>query len=113
MKGHERIVEARRAGRAPALVFVDVSRDLFNGPDSAWPTVQIDPADPLRRLDLRFLVGLRVVVQGDDVARVGDVFEAVKAAGADHVLGHAHRVSRFGAETVQTWNSWGAHGANA
>lgn len=92
MKGHEPIIAMRQRGRVPAAVRLHLCADLPASLWRDWPTftttaqVHIADADNLRRLDLRFVVGLLVWVDGDDAARVVAVEAAVKAAGAARVL---------------------------
>ena len=57
--------------------------------------VQIPAADRADRLDLRCLVGLPVVVFGDDLERVMEVCEAVKAAAAGGVIGLVGEKPRY------------------
>jgi hypothetical protein len=74
--------------------------------------VSIDPADRLVDLDLRFVVGLGVHIDGCDEKRVVAVFEAAKAAGAARVFASVfsrnaageHRTIRMlDSEELMTW----------
>lgn len=77
----------RRRGRRPESVFLLV--DCADDEDGAWHArdpgharIAIDPADAPHRLDMRFVVGCTVHVQGFDEARVKAVYEAAVNAGA-------------------------------
>ncbi len=92
MKGHEALIAMRRAGWKPAMVTLD----LWPCPQEFWRDwstqsppfahILIEPTDSIERLDLRFVVGLMVTVQGDDERRVGLVAKAAVAADARHVI---------------------------
>lgn len=92
MRGHERIRRQRLAGWAPALVRVETDGGPLplswhdSPPGDPVPEIRIDPADALRRLDLRFLTGLVVAVTGCEAGRVAAVAGACEAAGAVRVI---------------------------
>lgn len=96
MRGHIALIELRRQHRVcPGLVFVDLVADpspiTANWQD--WSTqahIEITDAESIRRLDLRFLVGLHVLASGFDADRVQQLHEACKAAGAARVLSTVH-----------------------
>ena len=85
MKGHEDIITMRRNRMAPAFVFINdwpCKTDWMR--ERAAATVCTD-GDVIQSLDLRFLVGLQVVVSSTDERRAKALFEACKAAGAKAV----------------------------
>ena len=90
MRGHEDLIRVRQKGLKPAgLVFVDdydvlpdVLRWLEN--ESA-PNVSTD-GDLISSLDLRFLIGLKVSVDGRDPMRVKALAAACRKAGAEYVI---------------------------
>lgn len=94
MRGHEPILDMRRRGQKPALVFLDTIPD--RSPSQLWrewpevqpaiPTVWVQDDDAVHLLDLRFLVGLPVVITGTDAARVDALQAAALEAGAVRVV---------------------------
>ena len=87
MRGHEALLTLRRNGQRPA----HVTLQAHDGRPYAWwltaelmpfPTVQIEPGDTPELLDLRFVVGLPVIVDCDDAQRLERLADAVHAAGA-------------------------------
>lgn len=92
MRGHQPLIDMRRAGKAPRSVFVDAFEDHSQAWRD-WPTVnpaapqiEILPTEMLSGLDLRFVVGLIVILTGHDAARVAKVREACFEAGATRVV---------------------------
>lgn len=92
MRGHQQLVEMRRAGARPDIVFVETDPAMFAATED-WHVespsraqVRIEPADSVHRLDLRFLVGLPVWVNGTDSARVFAVAEACERHQAGRVI---------------------------
>lgn len=81
MRGHEPIIAMRRRGLKPRTVFLDAFEDLSKSwrlwptVDPAAPQVEVLPDEPLSSIDLRFVVGLRVVITGHCRRRV----EALRA----------------------------------
>lgn len=94
MRGHEAIIAMRNAGKRPAIVYLDTMRDTSTLKAwQDWPnvspaiaTVWIQPDDVPHRLDLRFLVGMVVVVTGADSMRVRAVEWAALEAKAERVI---------------------------
>lgn len=99
MKGHEPLIAMRREGRTVGAVWFAFDGESWR----YWPAmlsvkwrrypeapsnaeVLIEPADTPARLDLRFVVGLRCWVQGDDAQRVRALHQACQQAGASRVL---------------------------
>lgn len=89
MRGHDSIIAMRKAGRRPAVVFLNDFRC-----DTDWPrfgdhaTVDVS-ADRPEMLDLRFLVGMTVSILGADEGRAKRLMDACKAAGAVRVVAGA------------------------
>lgn len=94
MRGADELIAMRRAGYVPSggvLVYAHA------GPMPPWTNTGLDPAETAEieisadervdRLDLRCVIGLRVVVTGDDEARVREIAKAVAAAAAQGVIG--------------------------
>lgn len=88
MRGHEPLIALRRSGCTPPF---GVSIETAEAP-SAWPArwhamgyepsrahVHIGPQERLHALDLRFVVGMDVYVDGTSARRVREVMVAVKA----------------------------------
>jgi hypothetical protein len=98
MQGQNQIIAARLRGQKPSTVFVEaglqpsLERFPFDRYENAlrfglYATVNIAPEELGQRLDLRFMVGLRVIVQGDTVSdEVLSLGERIAEAGADHVV---------------------------
>lgn len=93
MRLHEHLLAMRRRGYKPADVWIEVDGspalidamvELNRIPGSHH--VVIEPEDVIGALDLRFLVGCRVYVQGENSARVRDVFAAAQDHAADRVV---------------------------
>ena len=78
MRGHEPLIALRKTRKRPTTVFLNADHD--NSPFPRWrdwhesrpglPSVQIDPSDVPHRLDLRFVVGMTVIISGLDADRV-------------------------------------------
>ena len=92
MRGHQPILAMRRRRVAPKSVWLStdpIDPDLWR----AWPEfcshahVQIDVGDNAQALDLRFLVGMLVFVDGNNQSRVEEIERAAIDAGAARVLG--------------------------
>lgn len=117
MRGHDALIELRMRGRAKSVCIGTDRESAYL--DANWPAlglpdafVSIDPSDRLIDLDLRFLVGLPVHIDGCDEKRVEAVFEAAKAAGACRVVASVFRVNSQGehettrmmdSEELMTW----------
>lgn len=110
MRGHHALIAMRRQRAVPRTVFVDVDSDPFaqwrswqtETPDKAH--LLVEPSDAPRRLDLRCVVGLIVIVTGFNDARVEEVFEACRSAGAARVIGASGPVVAPGVVRT-TWES--------
>jgi len=92
MRGHEFLIGLRRKGWKPAMVFIDTQPDparswrLWPQVDLDFPQVEVLPDDALSSLDLRFLVGLRVLITGRDQRRVERLKDMCFDAGAACVV---------------------------
>lgn len=92
MRGHEQIITMRLQGVRPDVVFIwcgtgrlDSWKDWHHETPSR-PEIEIADGDALPGLDLRFVVGLVVSINGLDSARVAAVHAGCMAAGAKRVL---------------------------
>lgn len=93
MRGHEALIAMRHKRRKPAICFIETDFDRLDqasewyreSPATAY--VLVEAKDSLATLDLYFLVGMLVQVDGSDVHRVRAVVEAAEAAKAYRVLG--------------------------
>ncbi len=100
MRGHEPIIKARIRGYKPAKwVWVDVGSDAgwqaflaaYSGaeiaPGSPGSTyVRLDPSESARMADWSWTVGLKIMVDGTDEARVMAAADGIRSAGADRVV---------------------------
>lgn len=101
MMGHEQIIEIRKRGLLPILVFVDTNHtgivdeeQRLAGDDSAM--LWVEPGDNVARLDLRFMVGLQASVTGDNAERVAEVAAALVKHQARRVMAAVMRKVRGG-----------------
>lgn len=101
MRGHEHLIEMRRAKKSPRYVFVNdypCQTDWFETGDHATICTAGDSVD---LLDLRCLVGLIVSVSSPVEARAKALLEACKRAGAAvvaacHVQAERHQFDQSG-----------------
>jgi hypothetical protein len=88
MRGHEPILAMRKAGKRPAVVFLNDYPGLPGELDWAQhgehATVEVCGDQP-ELLDLRFLVGMRVSISAETVDRAERFMQACKEAGAELV----------------------------
>ena len=99
MRCHEPLLAMRRRGLRPDLVLLTDVQEL---PGWRWwevaetqhkPEVYIEPADVPELLDLRFVVGMAVLIDlmaNPDPLRLKRLVLACEAAGSSKVLGYAH-----------------------
>lgn len=90
MRGHEKLIALRCAGKRPAIVFLNdylCQTDWFETGER-HVTVSV-AGDAIHRLDLRFLVGLTVSAGSYDEARAKALLQACQQAGAA-VVGACH-----------------------
>lgn len=106
MKGDREILAMRRAGKKPAYVWVS---DLPGPLDGL--TVRV-AGDAPELLDLRFLVGTTVIVEGADASRVDRLAAACKkvaqrviASTCTRVRGYWEVVRVTDSEGVMTWQA--------
>ncbi len=99
MRGHEPIITMRRNGRKPATVYLETSMWAPEWAD--WPRtdqvdarVHIEARDSIERLDLRFVIGCQVRIDGNDQPRVRDLFAAARDHGAERVIAHVMQARR-------------------
>lgn len=91
MTGHEPLIELRKLGKKPAMVFLT---DFDCQPD--WhiynnrPEICVSKDQPLR-CDLRFLVGLNVTISASSKERAIKFFENCKQSGATLVASTYHQ----------------------
>lgn len=83
MRGHDKLIDLRRKGLRPPLVFLNdyptdprLAKEVFDG-----STIEI-AGEPIESLDLRFLVGLRVSAGASTESRAKAILEACKRVGA-------------------------------
>jgi hypothetical protein len=95
MRGHENLIRLRTSGFRPlgSVLICDfpVSPEFLewkHAEDAIRPTVCVD-GDPVGTLDLRFVVGLSVLVIGEDVGRAKELAGMVRRAGATSVIATA------------------------
>lgn len=90
MTGHQPLIAMRIAGKRPAYVSLwdSLAMDWSKVPElQPYPDVIVQPADVPERLDLRFVVGLPVVVTISDNDRLKRLVLACERAGAASVYG--------------------------
>lgn len=94
MRGHQQIIALRLQRKAPKTVHIWCGTDALQGWKD-WHTstghaeVEIQNDEPLSSLDLRFTVGMLVMVNGTDPFRVAAVHAGCLAAGARRVVSGA------------------------
>lgn len=84
MRGHEAIIDMRKQGRRPAVVFLNdypCAAELEWSSYSEHATVEVCGDQP-ELLDLRFVIGMRVSISAETVDRAKRFMEACKQAGA-------------------------------
>ena len=118
MYGHEKLIEMRKAGMKPSgLVFIDdqpsvIAKDWHNPgekyaqvwrPDS--PTI-CTHGDVIQMLDMRFLVGLKVSVESENLTRAKALFEKAKASGAAVVAGSHSILTKGLRDSIVVKTGW-------
>jgi hypothetical protein len=94
MRGHEQIIALRLRRKAPKTVQIWCGTDALQGwrdwhTSTGHAEVEIQDGDALSGLDLRFTVGMLVMVNGTDPFRVAAVHAGCLAAGAQRVVSAA------------------------
>jgi hypothetical protein len=92
VRGHEPIIELRRRGQRPVMIWIDC--DGYNPGFAAlarmgFPVddhVELQATDQPHRMDWRFVTGLVVKVDGSQERRVAAVARACAEAGARQVI---------------------------
>jgi hypothetical protein len=85
MHGHEQLIEMRKRGRKPSMVFLtDFSETSKWWELGEYPEVCVFHDVP-ERADLRFLINLNVTITASTKDRAKAFFEACKKAGAASV----------------------------
>lgn len=115
MVGAEELVNLRRRGFKPhqgavvCLSSLPAGKRLEDGVAAlGGASIDIGCDERLDRLDLRCLVGLRVVVFGDDEPRVTEACELAKKAGAAAVVGlrYLHSCEGVAEQWLYSHNAW-------
>jgi hypothetical protein len=93
MRHHEHLIAMRLAGRKPAHVYLETDGyapewALWPENDEADARIFVEPADVVERLDLRFLMGCQVHIDGRNGARVMALCGAAQGHGARRVVAH-------------------------
>lgn len=90
MRGHEPIIAMRERGRRPTMLRLELRPFPRRIPGWSIPEdmVFIEPDDLIPALDLRFVIGCLVMVNGQDEKRVRDLFSAAQDHGAQRVIAH-------------------------
>lgn len=94
MRGHEQIITQRLRRMAPKTVHIWCGVDALNGcanwhESTAHAEVEIRDDEPLSGLDLRFTVGMLVLINGTEPFRVAAIHAGCLAAGAARVVSAA------------------------
>lgn len=112
MRGHEKLIDMRKAGKRPTIVFINdflCQTDWFETGDRH---ITLSTAgEAIERLDLRFLVGLKVSATSYDENRAKALLIACQKAGADVVgAGHITEGSRRNTGWCEVWRREANHG---
>ena len=79
MRGHHELIEMRKQGKAPRYVFINdyhCRTDWFENPGDA--VTICTEGDDVKTLDMRFLVGLTVLVSSGSEKRARGLLDACK-----------------------------------
>ena len=98
MRGHQPLIELRRRGMRPDLVSIATDPSPWRDWADWWewtdvPQLEVPATDSIRLLDLRFLVGLNVMIAGLNGDRVRQLFAACVEAKAARVLAFEQRLN--------------------
>jgi len=81
MKGHQHLIDMRKRGIHPSLAFIYDEPYLPNWFDEEQsPEISIGDENELRRLDMRFLVGMSIFAYANTKERAVALFEALLQA---------------------------------
>lgn len=86
MRGHEELIEMRLNGKAPSIIFINdypCQTDWENYGD--YVTI-CTAEDPIKTLDMRFLVDMTVLVSSTSEKRAMELLEACKEHGVRKVV---------------------------
>lgn len=110
MRGADALIAARRSGYRPQNGVCVLIDGLTKPNDGEELVLEVMADEPIDRLDLRCLVGLRVVAVGSNDQRVSAFVEAAKNAGAEGVVGLEFRHERGIASErwIASHNPWTA-----
>lgn len=94
MRGIQPLIDMRRAGERPAVVFIDTDAGpaalprwaQWQNVDARLCDIDIDPSESLLRIDWRPVISMTVHVSGTTEARVIAVAKACDEAGAKRVI---------------------------
>ena len=106
MRGHLPLIALRRRGMRPSSVWL--SLDLPDPSAADWhlwsktAAIDIDKADGIGSLDLRFVVGMQVHIQGLNADRCLALHQACMDANASRVVTHVARSTHDAHGTYQT-----------
>lgn len=113
MRGAESLIALRRKGYRPelgAIVMLHTGKWKPNDGENQGGAacLDVDAGEPIDRIDLRCLIGLRVAVFGKDDARVSEFVAAAAKAGAESVIGLQFKT--LDGQTFERWiashNPW-------
>lgn len=100
MRGHEHLIEMRKAGVRPAAVFINDFPCKTDWADCGENATVCTDGDPLSSLDLRFVVGMTVHVSSMNEDRAKRLAEMCKQSGARAVAAaHGMRINEWKFET--------------
>lgn len=86
MRGHEHIIAMRKAGQTPEWVFLNDLPCATDWAEFGEHATVSTYDDNVERLDLRFLVGLKVAISATSEKRAMALYESVKAFGAQLIV---------------------------
>lgn len=120
MRGHEYLLTLRRRGMTPGIALIDLVpayTEVSNPrPDTGggwlrWttvPHVEVLDVESIRRLDLRFVVGLFVCCGGTDADRVNALHDACVSAGAAEAFSAVYTDTADGSHALSRRATWEA-----
>ncbi len=108
MNGHETIIQMRQSGRMPGFVFINDYPCKTRWAEWGEYATICTYKDPVSKLDMRFLVGLKVSISATSEDRAKALFDLCKAAGvksvaACHVIQGQHPTKQTG--WAEAWHS--------
>jgi len=110
MRGHEKLIEIRRRGLVPSgLVYLHddpVKPSFLEWANQGGAPTICTNGDGIDFLDLRFVVGLKVNVCGEDPKRVRRIAGACKKAGAALVVANSGERYALWKQGDAKWHSF-------